>query len=302
MTESGNGTVLVQLGAGIGNVVLATPLLIALNELGFVVDVLLVADYAQTGSLLTPWSCVREILTRAPPLRYDHIVPALPPFYQARFGRAIASRPNTLARPPDSLFYTNEQAFYLHFAHTLDYPADRHPRPSLPIAPSDTCGVTSGTIALAPGCKTGVMAKKRWPYFAELAGAFEDVVVVGTADDLHQNGGSAIKFPPHVHSLIGELSLRETAEVMASGGVVVGNDSGLSHVAAAVGTPTIMLFGPTPHESLGAMSPNVKVLRGGLACEPCWFRNRFQACAKKIDCLAALTIESVIREVFACLS
>src|SRR5262249_43946685 len=160
-------------------------------------------------------------------------------------------------------FYQNEQEFYLHFARGLNYPADRHPRPSLPIAPSQRCGVRSGTIVLAPGCKTGVMATKRWPYFAELAGAFEDVVVVGTADDLHKTGGSAIKFPPHVRSLIGELSLRETAEVMASAGVVVGNDSGLSHIAAAVGTPTIMLFGPTPSTSLGPMPANVKVLRSG---------------------------------------
>lgn len=293
---------LVHLGAGIGNIVLATPLLVALNELGFVVDVLLVADYAQTGSLLEPWSCVRKVFTSAPPDRYTHVIPGLPPFYHPRFGRVIACRPNTLARPPDSLFYTNEQAFYLHFAYTLDYPADRHPRPSLPIAPSETCGVTSGTVVLAPGCKTGVMATKRWPYFAELSGAFEDVVVVGTSDDLRRNGGSAIKFSPHVRSLVGKISLRETAEIMASAGVVVGNDSGLSHIAAAVGTPTIMLFGPTPSKSLGSMPLNVKVLRSGLACEPCWFRNRFQACAGKIDCLAALSVDSVIREVSSCLS
>ena len=177
-------TALVQLGAGIGNVVLATPLLIALHEMGFEVDVFLAADYAGIAELLRPWSVVREIFTSAPLAPYDRVVPALPPFYQARFGRAIANRPNALARPPDSLFYENEQAFYLHFARALDYPADRHPRPSLPIAPSKICRVTSSTVVLAPGCKTGVMATKRWPYFTELAAAFSDVVVVGTSDDL----------------------------------------------------------------------------------------------------------------------
>jgi len=97
------------------------------------------------------------------------------------------------------------------------------------------------------------MAAKRWPYFAELAAAFSDVVVVGTPDDLRQHDNVPMNFPPHVRSLVGQLSLRETAELMAAAGVVVGNDSGLSHIAAAVGTPTIMLFGPTPHESLGSM-------------------------------------------------
>jgi ADP-heptose:LPS heptosyltransferase len=295
-------TALVHLGAGIGNIVLASPLLIALNELGLAVDVLLTADYAQTASLLRPWSVVREILTETPQASYDHVVPALPPFYQARFGRALANRPNALTRPPNSLFYKNEQAFYLHFARELDYPADRNPQPSLPIGPSETQGVSSSTVVLAPGCKTGVMTTKRWPHFADLAAAFGDVVIVGTPDDLRRNDGSPMNFPAHVRSFVGQLSLRETAEVMTAAGVVVGNDSGLSHLAAAVGTPTVMLFGPTSHESLGPMPPNLKMLRAGLPCEPCWFRNRFQACAGKIDCLAALSVESVIREVFSCLS
>ena len=43
---------LVHLAAGIGNVVLATPLLLALHDLGFILDVRLDADYAGTGELL----------------------------------------------------------------------------------------------------------------------------------------------------------------------------------------------------------------------------------------------------------
>lgn len=298
-------SIFVQLGAGIGNVVLATPLLIALHEIGFAVDVLLAADYPQTAALLRPWSVVREIFTRLtqPSLaRYERIAPALPPFYQARFGRAIAHWPNALKRPPDSLFYGNEQEFYLHFARSLDYPAARAPRPTLPIGPAEGCGVTSQTVVLAPGCKTGTMAAKRWPYFPALAAEFRDVVVVGTSDDLRQYDNSPMNFPSHVRSLAGRLSLRETAELMAAAGVVVGNDSGLSHIAAAVGTPTVMLFGPTPDHSLGTMPPNVRVLRAGLPCEPCWFRDRFRACGKKIECLATLRVETVVREVSACLA
>jgi len=303
--NSREAAILVHVGAGVGNVVLATPLLMALHEMARAVDVLLAADYTQTADLLRPWSAVREIFTSftAPSLAsYERIAPALPPFYQARFGRAIVRRPNALARPPDSLFYENEQAFYLHFARALGYPAARSPRPCLPIAPSESSGVTSGTVVLAPGCKTGVMATKRWPHFAKLAAGFRDVVVVGTPDDLRQHDGSAMKFPSHVRSLVGQLSLRETAELMAAAGVVVGNDSGLSHVAAAVGTPTVMLFGPTPHESLGPMPLNVKVLRGGLPCEPCWFHDRFRACGKRIECLSTLPVEVVIREISACLA
>src|SRR5687767_14263961 len=232
MTQPARGSVLVQLVSGIGNVSLATPLLIALNELGYAVDLMLAADYPQTSALLRPWSVVREIFTSSgsPSLiSYDRLAPALPPFYQGRFGRAFSQGPKALARPRDALFYENEQDCYLHFARLLNYPHERTPRPSLPIGPSENPRVTSRTVVLAPGCKTGLMATKRWPHFAELAASFSDVVIVGTADDLRQNNGAPMRFPPHVRSLVGQLSLRETAELMAAAGVVVGNDSGLSH-------------------------------------------------------------------------
>lgn len=161
----------------------------------------------------------------------------------------------------------------------------------------DERGVGARTLVLAPGCKTGEMAAKRWPYFPQLAEAFPDVAVVGTRDDLRAHDGSPLRFPSHVRSFVDRLSLRQTAELLASAGVAVGNDSGLTHIAAAVGAPTIMLFGPTPHQSLGKFPPNVRVLRRGLACEPCWFQAPFRACAGRLDCLAHLSVGTVIEAV-----
>jgi ADP-heptose:LPS heptosyltransferase len=301
---STNASALVHLGAGIGNVVLATPLLIALHELGFTIDVLLAADYAETAELLRPWSVVRQIFAQntAPfPRAYDHFLPALPPFYAQRFGRPFAALSNALSRPPDALFYENEQEFYLHFARTLGSARDCRPVASLPIVPSGSFGVTRRTLVLAPGCKTGEMAAKRWPHFPQLAAEFPEVAVVGTEDDLHRSDGSPFMFPSHVHSFAGKLTLRQVAELLAAAGAVVGNDSGLSHIAVAVGTPTLMLFGPTPHESLGPLPPNARVLRLRLPCEPCWFRERFGACAKRIECLASLDTQTVAAEVRALL-
>jgi ADP-heptose:LPS heptosyltransferase len=101
-------------------------------------------------------------------------------------------------------------------------------------------------------------------------------------------------FAAHVRSFVGRLTLRDTAELLASAGVVVANDSGLAHVAAAVGTPTLMIFGPTPHATLGRFPHNVRVLRAGMPCEPCWFgRARFEACARRIDCLRSLSAGQV---------
>jgi hypothetical protein len=212
---------LVHLASGVGNIVFATPLLLALDELGYEVHVCLDADYAQTADLLQPWSVVRAVhggglaaLVRrsrgaggsAP--RWDTIVPAVPPFSWPRFARAYAGPvaeanggARIVTRPPDRLFALDEQAFYLSFARALGYPADARPVPSLPIGARESeTRVGAGTVVLAPGCKTGTMAAKRWPHFAALAARFDDVVVVGTGDDMRAFDGTPLRLPAHVRS------------------------------------------------------------------------------------------------------
>ena len=149
------------------------------------------------------------------------------------------------------------------------------------------------TIVLAPGSKPGPMATKRWPFFAQLSEFFDDVVVVGTELDLAAFDGAPLKFPKQVRSLVGKLSLSQTAAVLAGAAVVVANDGGLGHLAGALGVPTILLFGPTPHRTLGMLPPNVAVMRSGLSCEPCWFARRFRACDARIDCLRHLSVKDV---------
>src|SRR5262245_26331570 len=121
-------TVLVHLASGIGNIVLATPLLIALNDMGFVVDLLIHADYPQTADLLRDWSVIREVYDgrsqNIPPLSpYDLIIPAIPPFYWSQFAHLYTQTSRTIRRPPDTLFYQDEQAYYLAFAYALGYAA-----------------------------------------------------------------------------------------------------------------------------------------------------------------------------------
>jgi ADP-heptose:LPS heptosyltransferase len=297
------GPVLVHLASGIGNIVLATPLLVALSELGLTVDVCLSADYPPTAELLHGWSILRNVFSDPAALRsaasYDAILPAVPPYYWNRFRRAYQDqRWRTVSRPPDALFYSDEQAYYLAFARCLGYPGDRHPDLALPVGPSGR--VSPETVVLAPGCKTGEMAAKRWPWFTRLAELLPEVAVVGTADDLFDADGKPLRFPAHVQNLTGRLSLRETAETIAGARLVVANDTGLAWVAAAVGTPTIAIFGPTPDRTLGPMPDHVIVMRSGLPCEPCWFTTRFGQCGRRIDCLRGLAAErvrSVIEEV-----
>jgi ADP-heptose:LPS heptosyltransferase len=283
--------------------------------LGIGVHLLLEADYPETASLFQDWTVVRSVANRVSRgsvthASYDYLIPAVPPFYWPRVAHLYSTAPSVsagdperggqrraLPRPESSLFYRNEQEFYLSFAWQLGFPAARRIFPFLPIAPAAEDGITASTVVLAPGCKTGEMALKRWPWFAELASRLPDVAIVGTKDDLFSAEGRPLAIPDHVRNYAGRLSLRQTAELLAGAGIVVGNDSGLSHLAAAVGVPTVMIFGPTPHIELGPMPPHVRILRAGLPCEPCWHGDRFAACRKNLDCLRQVSVDHVIREI-----
>ena len=298
--KSAGKTVLVHLATGIGNIVFATPLLQVLASAGFVVDVLLDADYAGVGELLQGWSAVRTVYDgrceRVNYVAYTQLVVAVPPFSWGRYAPWYAQTKGTIPRPPDILFYRNEQAYYLDFARRLGCNMRKPPYYFLPVSSEDADG-DRRTIVLAPGCKPEAMAAKRWPFFPELAASFEDVVVVGTNDDLLRFDGSPMAFPKHARSFVGSLTLRETAAVIARARVVVGNDSGLGHIAGALGVPTILLFGPTPDRTLGHLPLNVTVMRTDLECEPCWFERRFHACNARVDCLNRLSLDSVVRRV-----
>lgn len=60
--------------------------------------------------------------------------------------------------------------------------------------------------------------------------------------------------------LVGQLSLPEVAAVLARADLFVGNDSGLMHIAAATGTPTLGLFGPTSADEYGPVGARAEAV------------------------------------------
>jgi heptosyltransferase-2 len=152
------------------------------------------------------------------------------------------------------------------------------PVPQLQVSPEDISRWrqanalgTNRAVALAPG---SVGASKRWTYYAQAARllaerGFSVWVVGGPAEkafaaEIVAAGG------PSVRDLTG-TDLRNGILAMAAASVAISNDSGLMHVAAAIGTPTMGIFGPT--------SPYLWAPLNGLAatvqtktpppCEPC---------------------------------
>ena len=129
----------------------------------------------------------------------------------------------------------------------------------------------SAAVALAPG---SVGASKRWTYYTEaarlLAGQGLDVWVVGgpsekaLATEIVAAGG------PQVRDLTG-TDLRNGIVAMAAADVAISNDSGLMHIAAALGTPTMGIFGPTsPYHwaPLNGLAATVQT-KTVVPCQPC---------------------------------
>ncbi len=125
-------------------------------------------------------------------------------------------------------------------------------------------------IALAPG---SVWATKRWPYYAELAALLRPharIVVVGGGGDATLGEAISAAVPDAVDTT-GQLSLLASAELIARASVLVTNDSAPQHLASAMATPTVSIFGPTvPEFGFGPLSPaSIVVGKSDLACRPC---------------------------------
>jgi heptosyltransferase-2 len=126
-------------------------------------------------------------------------------------------------------------------------------------------------VALAPGA---VGPSKRWPYYAELARYFADkrisVWVIGGPDEKQMAADIARADPAHIRDLTGS-DLRNAILALAAATVAVSNDSGLLHVAAALGTPVIGIFGPTSAWHWGPLNPIAATIETAreLPCRPC---------------------------------
>ncbi|HMU89803.1 MAG TPA: lipopolysaccharide heptosyltransferase I [Pseudomonadales bacterium] len=84
--------------------------------------------------------------------------------------------------------------------------------------------------------------------------------------------------------LVGQLTLRQSAAAIASARLLVGVDTGLTHMGAGFRVPTVALFGST-RPYLDAGLPGFRVIYHALACSPC---RRHPTCAGRFDCLGGI--------------
>ena len=135
-------------------------------------------------------------------------------------------------------------------------------------------------MALCPGAEFG--SSKRWPeaYYAQLAkeriAAGHQVWLFGSQKDrsVTQAILSALSDDAKAHcvDLAGQTSLAEAIDLLSFASVVVSNDSGLMHVAAALNRPLVAVYGSTSPAFTPPLASRVRIEKADLECSPCFQR------------------------------
>lgn len=129
-----------------------------------------------------------------------------------------------------------------------------------------------GYVAFMPGAEYG--PAKRWParHYAALARAFmadgDRVILLGSPKD-RPVGAEIVDLAPGVIDLTGETRLEDAIDLLSGARLAVSNDSGLMHVAAAVGTGVVAVYGSTSAENTPPLTPRAEIVTLKLPCSPC---------------------------------
>ena len=152
---------------------------------------------------------------------------------------------------------------------------------------------TEKIAVFCPGAEYG--PAKRWPtrHFATLAETLSQrgyhLLLLGSTkdrgagDEIIRQAASAS--PGTIHNLCGSTSLAQAIDLIATANFVVCNDSGLMHIAAALGRPLIAIYGSSSPGFTPPLSAQAKILSLKLACSPCFKR---ECPLGHLDCLNQL--------------
>lgn len=158
-------------------------------------------------------------------------------------------------------------------------------------------------VAIAP-LASG--AARIWPVhrFAEVAAALISeqcfIVVLGGRDAID----TAARFTSLIDTdtaavlnLAGRTNLVESAAILRCAGALICSDTGVLHVAAGVGTPTVSLFGSGLHRKWAPLGDRHTMIRKGLACSPCITDGQLPPCPHGFACMLEIETAEVLSAV-----
>lgn len=119
-----------------------------------------------------------------------------------------------------------------------------------------------------------------------------NVVLIGAPDELEvsQSVASLTKYKPVM--LTGKTTLAEATAVLSISDLLVSNDTGPAHIGAALGTPTLVIFGPTNPKTTRPFPENAEIIRKEVDCSPCMLRD----CPIDHRCMTRISVDEVFEK------
>ncbi|MFQ5694622.1 MAG: lipopolysaccharide heptosyltransferase II [Terriglobia bacterium] len=158
-------------------------------------------------------------------------------------------------------------------------------------------------VVMAPGAQYG--SAKCWPVerYAALADRLVErlnaaVLLCGTPAETRLGEAIAAHMRRRPMTLVGATTLEEFLALLPSADLFIGNDSGAMHLAAGVGLPQVIIFGPTDEQGTGPLNPRARVVKHRVSCSPCFLRH----CPIDHRCMRGVSVEEVWRAAEAALA
>lgn len=151
-------------------------------------------------------------------------------------------------------------------------------------------------ITIAPGAS---ITERRWggERYAEVARELSRkgylIVVMGMASDT-DDATRIVQSVPNTIDLTGKTNLKEAAALLSASRLFIGADSGLLHIAVALGVPTVSLFGSGRARKWAPQGNQHRVINKQLPCSPCTTFGNTPPCPYNIACMKQISPEEVI--------
>ena len=146
--------------------------------------------------------------------------------------------------------------------------------------------------------------QKRWPIenWTKLGDLLKEnmnakIVTLGSKSEakICQEAINSMSSKEGVNDFCGKISLREASIMLNYVDILITPDSSLMHVASALNTKTIALFGPTDPKNYAP--PNIKVIKSSRSCSPCYIREGKLPKCKEYSCMKEITPEEVYKQI-----